>query len=264
MASSRGRRILPRPKVLWSVVGTGVSPASPFPLDAAGTVFLFDSKQHVPFAVSVKTGRRLWTADVDPALPADLPYVAGHVYLHLTGEVLLVGKYEYVAGYDTKTGRRRWSRQGECWLDEARGRYVMLRCPKLNHDGAVRVLDAATGAEVAFVDLDSPAERVANPRDSLAARRDVALSPGALILAWDNGTKMEGRPLRVGAPPWRIELPPDLTVDGRFAVPMELADGVIIWFGGPIIALDESTGRRLWSARFPRDISPPSPATPCG
>jgi hypothetical protein len=27
---------------------------------------------------------------------------------------------------------------------------------------------------------------------------------------------------------------------------MELADGVIIWFGGPIIALDEATGRRLW------------------
>ena len=32
-----------RPKLLWSVAGTGVSPASPFPLDAAGTVFLFDS-----------------------------------------------------------------------------------------------------------------------------------------------------------------------------------------------------------------------------
>lgn len=238
---------LPRPKLLWSVSALSNSLGSELPLDPTGTVFLLDSHRHVPIAVSGKTGRRLWTAEVDPTMPVapPSPYSARYFHLSLANSVLVLGTEGYLAAYGTDDGRRLWSRTEPCNLHEARGHHLRLSCPT-NGRFTNRIVKAATGEEVAVVEPISADHRTMNSPSTLAEWQDVTLGRDVLLVAWDNATKMEGRPLRADLPSWRIALPPDPSVDGRSAVPMLFVDGVIIWFGGPIIALDESTGRRLW------------------
>jgi outer membrane protein assembly factor BamB len=248
-AGDRQQRLpadLPRPKLLWSVSVLSGSLGTELPLDPSGTVFL-DRDRHVPIAVSAKIGSRLWTAEVDPAMPvASSPYSARYFHLSLADKVLVLGTEGYLGAYSTDDGRRLWSRPEQaCNLLETRSNHLRLSCPKNGHF-TDRIVKAATGEEVAVVESAPVDNRTTKPRSVLDDWRDVTLGRDVVLVAWDNGTKMEGRPLRAGPPSWRVDLPPDPSVDSRSGVPMLLVDGVIIWFGGPIIALDESTGRRLW------------------
>jgi outer membrane protein assembly factor BamB len=223
------------------------------PLDPTGTVFLLDSQRRVPIAVNAKTGSRVWTAEVDPAMPvASSPYSARYFHLALADKVLVVGTEGYLGAYGTDDGRRLWSRpEAACNLREARGRYLRLSCRR-NGRSTGRIVRATTGEEVAVVEPVPVDPRNTDPRARLAAWQDVTIGRDVLLVARDNGTKLEGRPLSGGMPSWRADLPPDPSVDSRSGVPMRFVDGVIVWFGGPIIALDESTGRRLWERPLPR------------
>jgi PQQ-like domain len=245
---------LPRPRLLWSVSVMDGSLGTELPLDATGTVFLLDPQRHVPFAVSATTGSRLWTAEVDPAMPvASSPYSARYFHLSLADNVLAIGTEGYLGAYRTDDGKRLWSRpERGCNLHETRGAHLLLSCPK---DGRFtdRVVKAVTGEEVAVVEPAPVDVRATKPRSVLDDWRDVTLGRDVVLVAWDNDTKMQGRPLRAGQKPWRVDLPPDPRFDSRSAVPMLFADGAIIWFGGPIIALDESTGRRLWERPLPKE-----------
>ena len=255
-AASRGQPRLadvPRPRPLWSVPVQDRSVGIELPLSPDGTLFLLDPQRHAPFAVSAKTGARRWTAEVDPAFPFESsPYSARYFHLSLADDVLVIGTEGYLGAYRTEDGRRLWSRpEQDCHLDETRGAHLRLICPR-NGRFTDRVVNAATGEEVAVVEPPPVDDRTATPLSRLRAWRDVTLGDDIVLVAWDNDTKMEGRSLRVGQPSWRVDLPPDPTVDERVAVPMLFVDGVIVWFGGPIIALDESTGRRLWERPLPR------------
>ena len=245
---------LPHPKPLWSVSGLHVTAGSKLPTDPAGRLFLFDRSRHVPFAVNAKTGRRVWTAEEDPALPVAPPkaHWDRYFYLSLADDVLVLDTQGYVAAYRTDDGKRLSSRPVPEFTEiEAQGHHLKLARGK-NGLGTHRIVIAATGEEVAVVEPGLVRTRVTNSRPSLPEGRNVTLGRDVVLVA-DNGTKLEARPLRASLPSWRVEMPPVTIDDGRSWVPVLYVDGVFVWFGGPMIALDESTGRRLWERPVARD-----------
>jgi len=232
----------PHLRVLWSVSGEDIYSGDRIPFDPTGTVFFLDPERHAPFAVSVKTGRRLWAAEVDPKLPvAPLsPYSVRTFDLSLADEVLVLGTTGYFAAYRTDDGKRLWSRpKPGCVLSDTRGHHLRFLCRK-KRGFTDRIVKAATGDEVAVVEPTPVDKGATYPKYGVTLGRDI------FLVARDNQTKLEGRPLRAGLPPWRVELPPKSLDGGESDVGILFVDGVFIWLGGPMIALDESTGRRLW------------------
>jgi outer membrane protein assembly factor BamB len=241
---------LPRPKLLWSVSGLDVEGFVELPLDPTGTLFLLDADRHAPFAVHAKTGRRLWTAEVDPTMPLAPPSPGArrHFSLFLADEVLVLATHGYVAAYRTEDGKRLWARpKPACTLYDTRGHHLRFICSK---DGRStdRIAEAATGEEVTIVEPDRVDKRTESSYNVFAGEQRM-LGRDVVAVAWANG-KVEGHSLRAGLPSWRAELPPKSIDDGESGVRMRFVDGVFIWLGGPMIALDESTGRRLWERPF--------------
>jgi len=238
----------PQLRVLWSVSGEDIYSGGWIPLDPTGTVFLLDPERHAPFALSVKTGRRLWAAEADPKVPVapSSPYSVRTFDLSLADKVLVLGTTGYVAAYRTDDGKRLWSRSDpRCHAGESGGHNLRLLYRKKS-GFTDRIVNAATGEDVAVVEPTPVDKRATYPKYRVTLGRDV------FLVARDNETKLEGRPLRAGLPSWRVELPPKSIDDGESDVRILFVDGVFIWLGGPMIALDESTGRRLWERTLSR------------
>jgi outer membrane protein assembly factor BamB len=207
-----------------------------------------------------------WTADVGPGAPVTTIVAGNSVY---------VGARDSLFALDATTGTRRWS------FETAPGsNYSPDREQISIGDGAVYVaamehvyaLDAATGAT-----------RWTIPIGGILS---VSLHADSGVLYLANGDQLDKRDARTGRPLWTVRtefakaptpvgdrvfvrdmsIVAALAADtgrsvwrydagGRFDERLAVADGIVCCFNandGTLIALDQATGAKRWSATVPR------------
>ena len=229
-------------------------------IDGQGNVFLFDFSARAPFAVEEKTGKRRWTGEADPDMPArKSPLELADSYLRelprylrrsrgntgfsesaemvVAGDTLVVSVNSRLLAYAAKDGRRLWSRRDDCHPRDARGPNVLLEC---------------YGRARGFVVVAATSGKTILSGKKLGEWGDKAhLTSKALVLASEEQSALQSQPLANGGPSWKVNLPKKSAAKDRSITlggPRTLVgnEEVLVRLGDGIVAIDAATGRRLW------------------